>query len=98
MSAKLGNTPCISPPIKMNKRKRAGREAGPYKSNICLVGTGVLDGPNILFTILCIVFYAFNVRKGFPLAFFGEECEPFFQKICGGRMHFLSRVTALKIC
>ena len=31
-------------------------------------------------------------------ALLGEECEPFFEEIGGGRMHLFSRVSALKIC
>ena len=38
------------------------------------------------------------MRKGFFLSLLGKESEPFFEEVGGGRVHFLSRVSALKIC
>ena len=37
------------------------------------------------------------MRKSFFLSLLGKECEPFFEEVGGGRVHFLSRVSALKI-
>ena len=48
--------------------------------------------------IVCIVLNAFNMCKSFFLALLGKESEPFFEEVGGGRVHFLSRVSALKIC
>ena len=50
------------------------------------------------FLIFLVVFDAFDVCKSCSLAFFGKECEPLFEQVCGSGVHLFARVAALKIC